>query len=746
MWRYKIFCLIAVILTIGFFSPTNSSVSASSFVVQPPEIDTSLNPNDENAERIKAILLNTNKYALTTWWNENNFYVDKNNYIDFGGTTEHFIRHPAAMSLGLATSLSFDIYDSEITGVSLLEAKNKTIQLISSLAYRHKANTRGGWGDHWQSAHWAHFAGFAGWLLWDEFSAKDQEYIRKMVEYEADRFISYEVPYWKNGHGEEIYRGDTKAEENAWNAQILQLATAMMPDHENWNAWMKKNVELMISAAARPSDLHNDTIYHGLPIKDWIVGTNINEDGTVINHGFIHPDYMEFIVFNNTAALTATLAKQSTPKAAFFNSDIVYNSFMGLDFPSPPYEEPGGTIYVEDSPDIYYPQGNDWGTHRRMNFATIDAFAAVFDYDELAETDGSYWEALHAQKVLDMQNRHEDGRTYSTYQEDTYRGREEWVAHHAAWTWIAKWVGNSGRLKLTNEFYGLIHKRISGSDRFRTAIAISKEGWRRADTVLVARSDTFPDALAGVPLAIQENAPILLTKPNELNDATLQEIKRLGAKKVIVLGGPEAISDKVLKEIVRNVKAIVTRIDGNDRFETAAKIAGNLEDTTNTAFIAYGYNFPDALAASYYAAKNGFPILLTASDKLPYQTQKALNQIENTIVVGGEKVINNEVVKQLPNPKRIDGMHRYDTAYQLFSEFNGNPKKVMLANGESFSDALTGAVLAVKKDAPLLLTESNRVPYAVKSVFNNNDIRQFTVLGGEQVISKKIINELQEKK
>ena len=288
--------------------------------------------------------------------------------------------------------------------------------------------------------------------------------------------------------------------------------------------------------AARPSDLTNEAIYHGKTISEWINGYNINEDGIVINHGFIHPDYMEFIVFNNTAAITATLANQPTPKAAFFNSDIVYKAFVDLPFESPPYDEPGGTIYIKDYSDIYYPQGNDWGYGRRMNFATIDAFADAFGYDKTASKPGSYWEDLHAQVVLDMQNRHEDGRTYSDNLEDRYRGKEECIAHHAAWAWLAKYVVNSGKLEFTNNSVEPEFQRLAGASRFHTAVEISKQGWENADTVMIVRADQFPDALTGVLLAVQKEEPILLTHPNELPDVTKNEIKRLCAKEAIILG------------------------------------------------------------------------------------------------------------------------------------------------------------------------------------------------------------------
>src|SRR5690606_2671706 len=91
--------------------------------------------------------------------------------------------------------------------------------------------------------------------------------------------------------------------------------------------------------------------------------------------------------------------------------------------------------------------------------------------------------------------------------------------------------------------------RLAGDDRYRTAVAISQEGWKSADTVVLATGADFPDALAGGPLAYQQNAPILLTRPASLFEATEKEIVRLKAKKVIILGSTTAVSKAVEKKL-----------------------------------------------------------------------------------------------------------------------------------------------------------------------------------------------------
>ncbi|SCF45804.1 hypothetical protein [Micromonospora mirobrigensis] len=434
----------------------------------------STHPNDAGSVRLRAILRNTNQFALTTWYNETkNYDAQIGAYLTFGGTAEDNIRPPAAQAFGLAVSLKLGVYqtgNNSNPSPSATEAKTKTVRLISSLAYRHLVNTSGGWGNAWQSAHWAAFAGFAGWLMWDDLSTTDREYVRKMVEYEANRFNSYTVPYYRSATGAFLTPGDTKAEENAWNAQVLQVATAMMPTHPNYGTWMRKSAELMISATARPSDVTSTTVVNGRTLADWLDGSNTNADGTMTNHDRVHPDYMEAISLNLHAGLTSSLAGKGTPRAALFNAGVVYDALVDLNFVvgQNPYAAdprltrtnaaPGGTIYRDGSSDIYYPNGNDWGTQRRMQFATMDVFADAFGIDALASQKGAYWEQYHAQKVLDMQNRFTDRRTYlgaynDVGSEDTYPGREEWVSHHAGWAYLARWIKYQNAFSISDQAY-----------------------------------------------------------------------------------------------------------------------------------------------------------------------------------------------------------------------------------------------------------------------------------------------------
>ncbi|AXH95824.1 hypothetical protein DV701_06495 [Ornithinimicrobium avium] len=88
-------------------------------------------------------------------------------------------------------------------------------------------------------------------------------------------------------------------------------------------------------------------------------------------------------------------------------------------------------------------------------------------------------------------------------------------------------------------------ERIFGDDRYQTAIAVSTRFVESSDVVLVASGRKFPDALTGAAYAGAVDAPVLLTRPDELPAGLLAELDRLAPSRVVVLGGTTAVSSEV---------------------------------------------------------------------------------------------------------------------------------------------------------------------------------------------------------
>jgi hypothetical protein len=264
-----------------------------------------------------------------------------------------------------------------------------------------------------------------------------------MIADEADWQITQPILFWKTPAGVENFTGDTKAEESSWNGMLMQAATVMLPRHPHRGAWRARCIQLMASAYSRQEDLTSGQIIDGAAIGSYLDGWNINSDGTVVNHGFIHPDYAGTVVQNLQAVCLFSIARQPVPQAATVNAALIYSSLTGRVFASPPFDPPGGTVYVPGSADLYFPQGNDWGTSRKVHMAALDAMVDSFGI--AAGADG--WGLLHAQAQAAMQARSTTGQTYIAGGEDNYAGREQWVAMNAAWAWLARWVVAAGRYR-----------------------------------------------------------------------------------------------------------------------------------------------------------------------------------------------------------------------------------------------------------------------------------------------------------
>src|SRR5699024_2543540 len=109
---------------------------------------------------------------------------------------------------------------------------------------------------------------------------------------------------------------------------------------------------------------------------------------------------------------------------------------------------------------------------------------------------------------------------------------------------------------------------------------------------------TFADSLTGSSLAGKYDAPILYTRTDRIEAETIAEIKRLGTKEVIVLGGEKSVPEAIINEL-RSLGVTVRRIDGNNRYTVAANIAKEVKNDVSTkydAFLASGEVASDALS------------------------------------------------------------------------------------------------------------------------------------------------------
>jgi putative cell wall-binding protein len=196
--------------------------------------------------------------------------------------------------------------------------------------------------------------------------------------------------------------------------------------------------------------------------------------------------------------------------------------------------------------------------------------------------------------------------------------------------------------------------RLDGEHRYATAAAVSRDTFGSSPVAYVANGERFPDALAAVPAAARDRAPLLLVTRDSVPGATATELRRLGVQRVLVLGGTGTISAGVEAHL-RSLTGRADRLQGEDRYATSAAVARHaFPNGTSTAYLASGRTFPDALAAGPVAALVGGPVLLVEPGCVPFPVGDGLRELGagQVRILGGDRAVGHGVEDDTRCPSR----------------------------------------------------------------------------------------------
>ncbi|MFE6963807.1 cell wall-binding repeat-containing protein [Agromyces sp. NPDC057679] len=199
----------------------------------------------------------------------------------------------------------------------------------------------------------------------------------------------------------------------------------------------------------------------------------------------------------------------------------------------------------------------------------------------------------------------------------------------------------------------------------------------------------------------------------------------------------------------------VTRLEGEDRYQTAASISRASFPTAGVpvAYLASGGDFADALSAAPAAAKQGGPLLLTLKSSVPASTLAELKRLKpkQIVVVGGTGVISNGVasaVGAVAPVSRIGGTDRYDTSRRLADHAFDTAAVAYIATGRDYPDGLTAGAAAGSIGAPVVLLDgrSSTVDAATRSLLDALGVGEVRIAGGTGVVSSGVQSKLAEQR
>ena len=299
----------------------------------------------------------------------------------------------------------------------------------------------------------------------------------------------------------------------------------------------------------------------------------------------------------------------------------------------------------------------------------------------------------------------------------------------------------------TNEdgvFKNVIHQRFQGENRAKTAVNVQRHYFANTNKVILVNDNAYPDAISATNVSMGKY-PLLYTGKNSLSIETKSALDKMFLDEIYLMGGVNTISKKVENKLRKNFPhAKITRIMGNNRYDTSAESARTRANTTNLIFAA-GTNYADALYATSLAAHQKAPILLVSNEGLTQSTRKfiqSIGNIDSVTIVGGEISVNQSVKKQIENltkksVTRLAGVDRYESSVEVAKRVNANPAEVITTSGEVFADALVSSTVAQKIKAPILLVKKDVIPLKVREYMKDtNSIYKLTTIGGYNTVTK----------
>ncbi len=315
--------------------------------------------------------------------------------------------------------------------------------------------------------------------------------------------------------------------------------------------------------------------------------------------------------------------------------------------------------------------------------------------------------------------------------------------------------------------------RLAGDNRYETMAKITEVGFAdgSCDSILLTSGTGYADGLSAAALAGRWDVPIITTDGTELSKEASEQISRLtsGYATVYILGAESAISESVENQVKAIDGVIGTeRISGATRIDTCDAIYSRCAGYwgSDTAVIAYGWGFADALSIGPWCAASESPMFLVSDYGL---TSNQVSEIKsagfkNILVIGGPSVVNLDLVKsQLGNRTdgssyrytRLAGATRYETSREIVDwcttgtgdecGFAPNTKLVFdcmaVATGLDYPDALTSVNIIGRTYSVLLLIDDSELTHNnIRSLVapNSDSIRHGWILGGSSVVPPEL--------
>lgn len=279
------------------------------------------------------------------------------------GNNEQGVRHNADFSMICAFLVKYAQGKVSLPdGITWDNLKDWAARSLNYAYSTHKANrlyackNNSYWGStakndsQWESSLWAMSVAYSAFFQWDTLTADRKNAIEKLLEAECNYELERDIPTG--------YNGDTKAEENGWEADVLAVALGLFPDNVRAPQWFERMREFAINCYSHPDDASDNTVidpeYDDKTVADLYRGQNLFDDWTLQNHSLFHTSYQNVVMQElGEAALALKLFQKELKGVEKWKSNALMHNNQNV------MDRVLNRLALADG-ELAMPNGNDW--------------------------------------------------------------------------------------------------------------------------------------------------------------------------------------------------------------------------------------------------------------------------------------------------------------------------------------------------------------------------------------------------
>ena len=285
-----------------------------------------------------------------------------------------------------------------------------------------------------------------------------------------------------------------------------------------------------------------------------------------------------------------------------------------------------------------------------------------------------------------------------------------------------------------------------GDTRYDTVNTIVDKRVKKADTAIVVNTEKIDQVVSVASYAYNSKYPVFYTESFSVKRPVYDQMKKLGVKKVVLIGAANSLNKRVESSFKRNGYR-VERIIESDTTSLSIRLASLLADRNRVEAVSLVsddiFDLPNAISFSPYTLRHNIPTIVisgTYEDGAKLKTYIDKYKIKKAYIVTNKDSINENYEKMFTDVVKISGKDRYEVNRNIINKLYKNSKKLYISKGGEvlhkrsigsgqLINAMAIAPLAADNKSPLLLIENNYLATEDERLVKKKGITQLNQVG-----------------